>query len=378
MSKHACIAAIVFFACFVTSGNAWAHKPSDSYLTLSVTSERIDARWDLALRDLEYALHIDENGDGNITWGELERERPRIEAYAFSRLSVRGDGVECTKVPGDERVVEHSDGSYAVLRFSLTCHESPRNIAVSYNLLFDLDPQHRGLLDLVTPDNARTAIFTISSRDQTFELAASGKTASFTSAIRDGITHIWQGIDHLLFLLALLLPSVMTRENGQWKPVTSFRPAFRDVLGIVTAFTIAHSITLSLAALDVVRLPSRIVESGIAASVVLAALNNLYPVLRGERWSAAFALGLLHGFGFSAVLVDLGLPRSQLVGVLFGFNVGVEIGQFAVVAAFLPVAYFTRSQPIYRRVGLIGGSAVIALVATIWFVERAFAVKLIS
>ena len=101
-------------------------------------------------------------------------------------------------------------------------------------------------------------------------------------------------------------------------------------------------------------------------------------MLRGERWSAAFVLGLLHGFGFSAVLVDLGLPRSQLVGVLFGFNVGVELGQFAVVAAFLPLAYFTQSQPIYRRVGLIGGSAIIAIVASIWFVERAFAVKLIS
>ncbi len=376
--KRAFFVALVFLGCLVSTTNAWAHKPSDSYLTLSVTGDRIDARWDLALRDLEYALHIDDDGDGNITWGELERNRARVDAYASSRLGVRGDDVECTKTPGDERVVEHSDGAYAVLRFSFACPKSPRKLDISYSLLFDIDPQHRGLLELVTPENARTAIFTTTSPVQSFELAASGKGASFTSAIRDGVTHIWTGIDHLLFLLALLLPSVLTREDGKWKPVTHFRPALRDVLGIVTAFTIAHSITLSLAALDVVRLPSRIVESGIAASVILAALNNLYPVLRGERWSAAFALGLLHGFGFSQVLVDLGLPRSQLVGVLFGFNVGVELGQFVVVAAFLPLAYFTRTRPAYRRVALLGGSAAIAVVATIWFIERAFAVKLIS
>jgi hypothetical protein len=143
----------------------------------------------------------------------------------------------------------------------------------------------------------------------------------------------------------------------------------------LTAFTLAHSITLSLSALGVLRLPSRFVESGIAASVILAAINNVVPVLEEDRWTAAFALGLLHGFGFSATLMDLGLPRQNLVVTLFGFNVGVEIGQMCVVAAFLPLAYLARRTLAYRRVALLGGSMVIAGVATVWLVERAFALK---
>jgi len=158
--------------------------------------------------------------------------------------------------------------------------------------------------------------------------------------------------------------------------VPSFRAALTDVLKIVTAFTVAHSITLSLSALEILRLPSRFVESGIAASVVLAAVNNLVRVLEEDRWTAAFALGLLHGFGFSATLMDLGLPRKNLVLTLFGFNLGVEIGQMCVVAAFLPLAFLARRTDAYRRVGLIAGSAVIAVIATIWFVERAFVVKI--
>jgi hypothetical protein len=146
----------------------------------------------------------------------------------------------------------------------------------------------------------------------------------------------------------------------------------------VTSFTVAHSITLSLSALDVVLLPSRLVESGIAASVVFAALNNVVPMLEGDRWAAAFMLGLLHGFGFSATLLDLGLPRHALVLTLFGFNVGVEIGQLVVVAMFLPVAFLVRGSPQYRRVALVGGSIAITLVASVWFVERAFAMRIIS
>jgi hypothetical protein len=120
-----------------------------------------------------------------------------------------------------------------------------------------------------------------------------------------------------------------------------------------------------------------VVESAIAASVVLAALNHVVPILKGDRGVAAFALGLLHGFGFSAVLVDLGLPRAELIGVLFGFNVGVEVGQAAAVAAFLPIAYFARRTVAYRRIGLVGGSLAIALLAAVWVVERALGLKVV-
>jgi hypothetical protein len=201
---------------------------------------------------------------------------------------------------------------------------------------------------------------------------ASGPLVQFATYVHEGVWHIWLGFDHILFLVSLLLPAVLARRNGAWRPAVSFRAAFVDVAKIVTAFTIAHSITLSLAALGVVSLPSRWVESAIALSVVLAALNNLFPVVANGRWIAAFGFGLIHGFGFAGALSDLGLPSGSLALSLAGFNIGVELGQLAIVAVFLPLAFALRATFAYRRVFLAGGSAVIATIAGVWLVERAF------
>jgi hypothetical protein len=160
--------------------------------------------------------------------------------------------------------------------------------------------------------------------------------------------------------------------------VDDFRAAFWDVFRIVTSFTLAHSITLSLAALHVVSLPSRLVESAIAASVLVAALNNLRPVVQSRRWAVAFGFGLIHGFGFASVLAELGLPNDALLLALVGFNLGVELGQLAIVALFLPLAYSLRRGAFYRRVVMAAGSLAIAGVAAIWLLERAFGLSLLS
>jgi hypothetical protein len=149
------------------------------------------------------------------------------------------------------------------------------------------------------------------------------------------------------------------------------------VLKVVTAFTVAHSITLGLATLGVIELPSRWVEAAIAASVVLAALNNLFPLVLGRRWLVAFGFGLIHGFGFASVLADLGLPREALLLALVGFNLGVECGQLAIVALFLPLAYALRRTRLYRLWIFGAGSALIAVVAALWLSERVFNFKLL-
>jgi hypothetical protein len=155
-------------------------------------------------------------------------------------------------------------------------------------------------------------------------------------------------------------------------------PASAQVLWVVTAFTAAHSITLSLAALELIALPSRLVESAIALSVMLAAANNLYPVVAQRRWVVAFGFGLIHGFGFASVLTELGLPADALLLSLVGFNLGVEVGQLAIVAGFLPLAYALRHTAFYRRGVFVWGSLLTLLVATIWLVERVFDLKLVS
>jgi len=170
--------------------------------------------------------------------------------------------------------------------------------------------------------------------------------------------------------VALLLPSVLRREEGHWRPVPAIRSALGDVARIVTAFTAAHSLTLSLAALGVVSVPARLVEPAIAASVALAAANNVRPIFGADRWVVAFALGLLHGFGFSSVLSDAGLAGAALARALVGFNAGVEVGQLAIVGLFVPLAFLLRATAAYRRVALVGGSLAITALSLVWIVER--------
>ncbi len=194
---------------------------------------------------------------------------------------------------------------------------------------------------------------------------------------REGVWHIWIGYDHILFLLSLLLPAVLRREAGHWQAIAGFSPALWEACKIVTSFTVDHSITLSLAVLGIVSLPSRLVESAIAASVVLVALNNLYPILRAHLWWVAFAFGLVHGLGFASVLIDLGLPGGALLTALVGFNLGVEVGQVVIVGVFLPLAFWMRHSWFYQRLVLGFGSLLIALVASVWLLERSLDLNLL-
>jgi hypothetical protein len=348
---------------------AAAHKPSDSFLVVDLGAAPPTLRWDIALRDLEYAIGVDGDGDGAVTWGELRARHADIAAYALGRLDVEASGAACALTPGAQLVVDHSDGAYTVLPVTLECPAGGA-MRLRYRLFFDLDPSHRGLVRVRGPGGERAAL--LSPDRQTLELgeAPPAPWAAFGEYWREGVWHIWIGFDHVLFLLALLLPSVLWRVQGHWKAVGSLTPALRDVVAVVTAFTVAHSITLTLAALGWVALPARWVESAIAATVVLAALNNLYPLVPGRRWVIAFFLGLVHGLGFASVLGDLGLPRGALLPALAGFNLGVEAGQLAIVAVFVPLAFVLRETRFYRRGALRYGSASVAALALVWLADR--------
>ena len=367
----------LLLAALFVAGAAHAHKPSDSYLSLHADGHALSGQWDIALRDLEYAIGLDANGDGAITWGELKAKHAEVDAYVLARLALRADGAACRLRPKEHLVDEHSDGAYAVLRFAAECPaDSFKAVEVEYSLFFDLDPTHRGLLRVERGGDTTTGI--LSPERPRLEVSAEGrsKLLQFADYVREGVWHIWIGFDHILFLVSLLLPSVFLFQNRTWVPAQRFRDTFWDVFKVATSFTVAHSITLSLAALSVIALPSRLVESTIALSVVLAALNNIWPLVHGRRWAVAFGFGLIHGFGFASVLADLGLPRDALLLALVGFNIGVELGQLAIISVFLPIAFALRATWAYRRVVFVGGSAAIALIAALWLVERAFDVKL--
>jgi hypothetical protein len=354
---------------------ARAHKPSDSYLSLSLDNS-LTGEWKIALRDLDYAIGLDANDDGAITWGELRQHHQAIAAYALSRLRIEGDGTACPTQANEQLVDSLTDGAYTVLRFSIECARQPQTLRVDYRLFFDIDRQHRGLLRLDANGASQTAVFGPDRGEQQFDLAAASPLRQFATYVREGTWHIWIGYDHVLFLLTLLLPAVLQRRAEGWTAVPRFRDAFLHVLGIVTAFTLAHSCTLSLAALGVIGLPSRLVESVIAASIVIAALNNLYPLVTRRLWLVALTFGLAHGFGFASVLADLGLPRGTLLVSLVAFNLGVELGQLAIVAAALPLIYALCRWRHYPLAVLQGGSFAIVSVASLWFIQRAFDVAL--
>ena len=357
------------------AASAFAHKPSDSYLTIKADAQQLQGQWDIALRDLDYAIGLDANLDGNVEWGEVKAKHPEIVAYAFSHLKLIGDGNPCPTKVTDHKIDNHSDGTYAVVFFTADCAKTPLSLEIDYTLFFDLDKQHKGLLNLQSDGKARSAIFGDSERKQIFQLAKPSKWKQFVDYLVEGIWHIWIGLDHILFLLSLLLPAVLIWSADKWLAASKFGQAFLEVLKVVTAFTVAHSITLSLAALGIVQLPTWIAESAIAASVVVAALNNVYPIVHGRRWVVAFLFGLIHGFGFANVLTELGLPESTLLIALVGFNLGVEIGQVAIVAVFLPLAFALRETWVYQRLVLVAGSLLIAMVAAAWLVERVFDLK---
>jgi hypothetical protein len=250
------------------------------------------------------------------------------------------------------------------LLFALSCERPLGELELRYDLLFDVDAQHRGV----------TRFRALEGEEQTFLFSdaqrrwhPTGRAPQpWSHIVREGVVHIAGGRDHLAFLFALLLPAVYRRRR---EPVGALREALIATLKVVSAFTVAHSVTLSLAALGWVSLPSRLVETCIALSVVVAAANNVGGWFREGRWGVAFALGLIHGFGFSSALADLGVQRATLLRTLVGFNLGVELGQLIGVAVFLPLAFSLRRTRGYG--GFVRyGSLLIAAWAMVWVIER--------
>jgi hypothetical protein len=353
-----------------------AHKASDSYLTLKIAGERIEGRWDIALRDLDFAIGLDGDDNGEITWGEVRSRRTAVFDYALSRLNLAEGHAPCPLLPGGYLIDTHTDGAYSVLMFTAACGKAPAGLNIDYSLLFDLDPQHRGLIRVEYGQATHTAVLSPAHPHQQIELAEAKAGTAFLQYLREGVWHIWLGYDHILFLLSLLFPAVLIRRHREWLPAERFRPVLLEVVKIVTAFTVAHSLTLSLATLGMIELPSRWVESAIAASVVLAALNNVYPLIGKKLWLVAFGFGLIHGLGFANVLKDLGLPNGMLAMTLLAFNLGVEAGQIAIVSAFLPAAFYLRNSWGYRQLLVNTGSVVVVFIALIWLAERSFNIQL--
>ncbi len=375
---------------------ALAHKESDAYLTLRTDPARptvLRGQFDIALRDLAFVLDIDSNHDSAVTWGEVQAHRDAIERYALAGIAIKGDGLRCETRAIDQQIDEHNDGAYNVVLFEASCDkEIPNRLTIAYTLFQDVDPYHRGIVTIVAGNRSAGAVLGPRTPTATLDLRTPDRWSQFKSFMVDGIWHIWTGPDHLLFILSLLLPAVLYRQSkaaalatsrGQasplrlssdtgWVPVPKLSRAMIELIKVVSGFTVSHSVTLTLSVLGYVNLPSRLVESGIALSIIVAALNNLYPVVTRRAWVVAFAFGFIHGLGFASALAGLSLPPAAMAASLGGFSLGVELGQESIVLPFLPLAFLLRKTRFYQ-VGVVRwGSWMIIAIATLWLVQRAF------
>jgi hypothetical protein len=361
--------------------SAHAHKSSDAYLQLDASASGITLRWDIALRDLDAALDLDADEDGKLTWAEVKTAWPRVQDYALARLQVDGCKLRTT----DRALEQRNDGAYAVLLLTSDCvlTQAP---SIRYSLFREVDPTHRGIarvrragqpLVLAMLDPGQT-VASASTVAQTAAPSAREHQAAEPrwEFLREGVRHILTGYDHVLFLLCLLLPSVMRRTPEGWRPVERLSQAVLPIVGIVSAFTVAHSITLGLAALKIVSLSPAFIEPAIAATIILAALDNVWPIFPVRRVIVTFFFGLIHGFGFAGVLAELNLPTAAFAWALLQFNVGLELGQLLIVVCVAGLLFLLRERPSYRTWVIRGGSFAAILVGVLWLIERTANVSL--
>jgi hypothetical protein len=373
-SRHAAAAVLVVMA-LLCAPRAMAHKTSYGYLNAAFAEDTVSGKFELAVRDFDAAFFDfafgPAEGRGKIDWDQLHRHEHEIGALLLKKISLGSPGAPCSLNPGPITLDFRGGEYFMIVPFSGICKALGEQLQVGYDLMFEHDAQHRALIDVRRGGDVYSGVTSPESRVLLFSAGTKSLRATILAYILQGAHHIWIGYDHILFLLSLLLPAVLTRRKNEWLPVDGLAEAFWSTAKIVTAFTLAHSVTLSVAAFRVVELPSRFVESAIAASVLVAAINNIYPVITRRLWAVAFTFGLVHGFGFASVLNEFGLPPHRKLAALLAFNIGVELGQLTIVAAVLPVLFFARRTIAYTRFVMPGGSIIISMIAFVWFIERA-------
>lgn len=360
------IATAALLATLAVPSAASAHMGSTKALevTPSETGATVEAR--IEATDAALALGLGRSLDAD----EVEQHGDLLAAWLTRGITMRSDRGACD-AQAQSVALESGPKDQLLATLDMAC-PSVGSLSLRDDTLFDDDPDHEVFVTVHAEAGSASHVLRAESRSLVIDTAPTASSTA-SSFVREGIVHLITGYDHLLFLLSLILIAGLTAKRD------GLRSAAADIGWLVTAFTVGHSISLCAAALGWVALPIAWVEATIAASIVLVAgLNVARPeapsvkTLR-TRNVLAVAFGLIHGFGFSSVLADVGLPQTHRLLALLSFNVGIELGQIAcVLALLLPLAAWAR-RPSYPRYGVQAGSLAIALCGCMWLFERTLA-----
>jgi hypothetical protein len=357
----------------VLAQTACAHSTGENYAFLNIDDDALRVRVELHQNELEAHFGL-ELGD---TIPDAAALQPILD-YVLENFQVSAENQRLDLAFSKAELMPLPQGLFLQVHLESAWPAAlPERLTVQQTLFFEDNPRHRGLLlverNVVAGrdfgEEYTALIFRPDNAVQELDLVDVPGLLHLREFLWQGAWHILIGYDHILFLLSLLLTAVVAWRGGLWIAEESFRKSLLNVAGIVTVFTIAHSFSLSLAALEIVKLPSRPVEMIIALSIIVMAANNLRPFLPA-RWTVIFIFGLFHGLGFATVMGHLTFRMVDLVKVMVLFNVGVELGQLGIVLIAFPLLYLLRKQAWFVPAVVRGGSAVIAAVAAYWLVER--------
>lgn len=348
---------LLLLVVLIWADSSFAHKLNTSYANLVVRADTLMLR--VRIDDFDMAqMGLDTNGDSTLFYEEMQSGLPQITEFVSRQIRVRIDGELVVFSPGSADIDPDNKGNtFASLYFGAALLEPPEEVEVHVDFFDTFGDEHKCIAKVLLPGKSlEQAVFAADTSRQVFyahrEKSVFEQAVAFTWL---GVEHIFLGYDHIMFLLALIA------VGGR----------LRNLIKIVSAFTVAHSITLCLAALEIVMLPSQWIEAGIALSIAYVALENFWLRRTDHRWMLTFAFGLVHGFGFANVLRELGLPTKGLIVSLLSFNIGVEIGQVAIVGLLFPLILWLNRQAYQRKV-VWGVSAIILLFGVGWFIERVF------
>jgi hydrogenase/urease accessory protein HupE len=353
------ISIIIFLGFFFLSSNtdkAFAHSGSYGFAKIAADGDTVKITLLIDSLSIAEFPGVDANHDEIIDQDELKNAYDEVvRPYIEKGLAVKNNGRVLSMSHELQSVPQLS-----MIQIDLFFKDSSKigTVSIFYNLFFDRsENKHTNVATFKTVDGKSFEY--IFSKDKKEWTGTFGEAPGFFDTafqfIRLGIEHILTGYDHMLFLLALLLVKMK----------------FRSIAAVVTSFTFAHSITLILAALDVVSLPSRIVEATIALTIVYVALENLWLRDFQHRWALTFAFGLIHGFGFAGVLQEIGLPKNHELTALFTFNLGVELGQLLILVCLYPLIRKVENFRWWPR-AVQTGSVLVGFAGLYWFVTRVF------